>query len=142
MGLSSVCARIQGMRRRLVRGVRRMPPLLRRWVRAVDLWVQDHHVRVVTGMFVLLIAGAVTLLWMDWNTVVGLATDLAPVLTIVSLIASAFLGVIKWFRERRAKRLALRDAGSATVPHARGGGHGGPTSPSGSERGGHNHDRA
>ncbi|MEV6179980.1 hypothetical protein [Streptomyces sp. NPDC052015] len=133
MGLSSVRARIEEMCRRLVYGVRRMPPLLRRWARAVDLWVQDHHVMVVIGMFVLLIAGAGALLWMDWEAVIGLAQDLAPVLTIVSIIASAFLGVIKWFRKRQAKRLARRDAASATVPPARGGEQDRPTNPSGSE---------
>lgn len=118
MGLSAVRARIEGMRQRLDCGIRRMPPRLRRWVRAGDFWVQDHHVMVVIAMFVLLIAGAGALLWMDWDAMIGLAKDLAPVVTIVSVIASAFLSVIKWFRKRRARRTA----DSASMPRARDGG--------------------
>jgi hypothetical protein len=55
---------------------------------------------------------------MDWAAVIALAKDLAPVATIVSIIATAFLGVIKWFRKRRAARLA-RTSTTASVPRAR-----------------------
>ncbi|MFF8177698.1 hypothetical protein [Streptomyces chartreusis] len=101
------------MRQRCDRGMRR----LRRWARAADFWVQDHHVFVVIVMFILLLAAAGVLLWMDWATVIGLAKDLAPVATIVSIIATAFLGIIKWFRKRRTARLAR--AATVSVPRAR-----------------------
>lgn len=116
---SSVRARIKKMRQRFVRMTRRVPSSFRRGVQAVDLWIQDHHVAVVVTMFVLLMTGAGALLWTAWEEVIGLAKELAPVVTIISIIASAFLGVIKWFRKRRAARIRRESAANTAVPRAR-----------------------
>jgi hypothetical protein len=100
-----VRGRIKEMRHRVGRTTHRVLARFRRSARSADFWVQDHHVVTVAAMFVLLIAGAGMLLWTDWDAVIGLAKDLAPVVTILSVIASAFLGAIKWFRKRREVRL-------------------------------------
>ncbi|MCX4617956.1 hypothetical protein [Streptomyces mirabilis] len=126
MGLSSVRARIGKMFTRLNRAarrlpdqVRRLPEQLRRWTGKADVWLQDHHIPVVIGMFVLLGTSAGLLLWMDWDTVTAYAKVVAPVFTIISITAGAILGVINWFRQRRTDRLARLGADSATVPTPR-----------------------
>lgn len=121
MGRSSMRARIRKMQQRVVRGVQSTPTLLRRWASAIDVWVQDHHIAVVIALFGLLGAAAGLLLWTNWDLAVELARQIAPVLTILSIIASVILGVIGWFRKRRVARLARQRTGNAYVPKARDG---------------------
>ncbi|MFF5538637.1 hypothetical protein ACFY71_40355 [Streptomyces cinerochromogenes] len=111
-------ARISKMQQRVVRGVQVTPLRLRRWASAVDVWVQDHHIAVVVTMFILLGAAAVLLLGTHWIVVVDLARQLAPVLTIFSITASAILGTARWLRKRRVARLARNDTETvqAAVP--------------------------
>ncbi|MGV9503623.1 hypothetical protein ACWDQ0_35690 [Streptomyces sp. NPDC003642] len=103
-------------------GTERIPSHLRRWTRAIDIWIQDHHVLVVVIMFILLAVGAGGLLARHWDTVIDLSKDLAPVFTILSIIASVILGSIKWFRKRRAARLALQAPTAPPAPGAATGG--------------------
>ncbi|KJY32157.1 hypothetical protein [Streptomyces sp. NRRL S-495] len=117
---SSARARIREMRRRLVHRTHRVRTVLRHAVEAVDVWIQDHHVGVVVTMLAVLGAGAWALLWTQWALVTALAKDLAPVLTIVSIIATSLLAVIRWFRKRRAARMARQARpASASVPRPR-----------------------
>ncbi|WP_030398433.1 hypothetical protein [Kitasatospora purpeofusca] len=117
---SSARAGIREMRRRLVHRTHRVRTVLRRAVEAVDVWIQDHHVGVVVTMLLALGAGAAALLWTQWALVTALAKDLAPVLTIVSIVATSLLAVVRWFRQRRAARMARQAApAAASVPRQR-----------------------
>ncbi|MGW2749115.1 hypothetical protein [Streptomyces sp. NPDC001450] len=113
MDRSSMRARIRRMQQRVVRGVQNTPPRLRSWASAIDIWVQDHHVEVVIALFALLGGAAGLLLWTNWDLVVDLARQIAPVLTILSIVASAFLGATGWFRNRRIARLARQNTEAA-----------------------------
>ncbi|KUM92896.1 hypothetical protein AQI88_29570 [Streptomyces cellostaticus] len=119
-------ARIRTMRQRVVSGVQSVPSRLRRWASAVDVWIQDHHIPVVIVLFALLGAAAGLLLWTSWDLVV-LARQVAPILTIVSIVVSAFLGATGWFRKRRAARLARQGMETAGVPQPRTGETDAPT---------------
>jgi ABC-type siderophore export system fused ATPase/permease subunit len=112
-------ARIRKMQQRVVRGVQSTPTVLRRRASAVDVWVQDHHIVLVVVLFGLLGAAAGLLLWTNWDLVVDLARQIAPVLTILSIIVSAILGVIGWFRKRRVARLARQRAETSDLPKPR-----------------------
>ena len=71
--------------RSVVRGVQRATASLRRAVRATDIWVQDHHVAVVSGVLGVLLPSVGTLLWTRWDDVVAVAKDLAPVLSVLAV---------------------------------------------------------
>ncbi|MDQ1045482.1 hypothetical protein [Streptomyces sp. V4I2] len=117
MGRSSMRARMRTMRQRVIRTAQGAPTRLRRRAAPIDIWIQDHHIALVIAMFVALFASAGLLLWTNWDLVIDLARQLAPVLTIFSITATAILSVIRWFRARQAARLARRE--TAAVPQPR-----------------------
>ncbi|MFF0000949.1 hypothetical protein [Streptomyces avermitilis] len=87
-------------------GAGRAKGFMRSKARAVDIWVQDHTKLVITSMMLTLFVGTGTLLYFRWDEVIDLAKQLAPVFTILSIVASLLLAMIKWFDMRRARRLA------------------------------------
>ncbi|GGW76368.1 hypothetical protein GCM10010350_71520 [Streptomyces galilaeus] len=93
-----------------VRGFRWVKDTVRAKITAVDIWIQDHYRFVVTGVLLTLGAATGWLLWWRWEEAIGFAKQVAPVFTIVSIIASALLSVLAWFRKRRLKRLAAQAA--------------------------------
>lgn len=117
MGRSSTRARMRTMRQCVVRTAQGAPTRLRRRAASIDIWIQDHHIALVIAMFIVLSTAAGLLLWTNWDLVIDLARQLAPVLTIFSIIATAILSVVRWFRARQAARLARRE--TADVPQPR-----------------------
>ncbi|WP_411078243.1 hypothetical protein [Streptomyces sp. cmx-10-25] len=82
--------------------------LARGRVNAMDIWLQDHHIGVTIGALVLILTIAGLLLKYRLEEVIELARQFAPVLTILSITVGAVLSTLKWFRKRRAARLAAR----------------------------------
>lgn len=111
----SMRARIRELRLRVVYGAQNTLFRLRRWTSAADVWMQDNRIAVIITMFTLLGAAAGLLLWTHWVLVVNLARQVAPVLTILSITASAILSATRWLRERRAARLARQTTDVATL---------------------------
>ncbi|WP_157882378.1 hypothetical protein [Streptomyces silvensis] len=100
---------VRGPLRGAARGAARAAAAVRgvagRTVKSTDIWMQDHYRALVLGTLLALGAGTGLLLWWRWALVIGLAKQIAPVLTIVSIIASALWSALAWFSERRRKRL-------------------------------------
>lgn len=94
--------------RSVVRGVQRATASLRRAVRATDIWIQDHHVAVVSGGLGVLLPSVGTLLWTRWDDVVAVAKELAPVLSVLAVTLGALASTVKWLRKRRATRLTAQ----------------------------------
>ncbi|MDW8805500.1 hypothetical protein P1P68_12105 [Streptomyces scabiei] len=94
------------MAQRIARGAERAKNAVGSKVTAADVWIQDHHKAVVISMLTGLGAGTGALLWWRWAEVIDIAKQVAPVLTVVSIVATAVLSVLQWFSKRRKKRLA------------------------------------
>ncbi|XVV39295.1 hypothetical protein ACQPXT_40320 [Streptomyces sp. CA-100214] len=73
---------------------------------AIDIWIQDHYRLTVVSMLLALATGTWLLLQWRWDQVIDFAKQLAPVITIVSITASALLSLLAWFRKRHKKRLS------------------------------------
>lgn len=78
---------------------------LKRSVKKIDIWVQDHCLILVIGLVAAGVCSTGLLLLWKWAQVITLAKQLAPVLTIISILVSALLGAMRWFRKRRSRRL-------------------------------------
>ncbi|MET7745953.1 hypothetical protein [Streptomyces sp. NPDC005385] len=102
-----------------VHGFRRAADAARAKITRADIWIQDHYRFVVPAMLAVLCAGTALLLWQQWEEVTGIARQVAPVFTIVSITASALLGVLAWFRKRRVLRLAAPTMPPAQQPDPR-----------------------
>ncbi|MGQ4483058.1 hypothetical protein [Streptomyces sp. SAS_276] len=96
-----------------VRGARRVMEAVRRTLTAADIWIQDHYWFVVISMLLALGTGTALLLEWRWVQVTEFARQIAPVLTTVSIIASALLSGLAWFRRRRHKRLTEQAAANS-----------------------------
>ncbi|MEU0475678.1 hypothetical protein [Streptomyces olivaceus] len=105
--------RASGITQSVVRGVKRVMEAVRRTITAADIWIQDHYWFVVISVLLVLGTGTGLLLEWRWAEVTEFARQIAPVLTTVSIIASALLSVLAWFRRRRHKRLTAQAANSA-----------------------------
>ncbi|MGW4759406.1 hypothetical protein [Streptomyces chartreusis] len=115
MSRPQLTERARGLARSVARHVRRAMGTVCGKTTAVDIWIQDHHRLVVVSVLLVLGTGTGLLLHWWWVQVVDVARQLAPVLTIVSIIASALLSVLAWFRKRRRKRLAAQAAALAVA---------------------------
>ncbi|MGW7282213.1 hypothetical protein ACWGIV_28760 [Streptomyces sp. NPDC054844] len=102
--------RIAERARALWEGVPRRTKALTDTVRsttaAIDIWIQDHYRLTVASMLLSLAAGTGLLLQWRWDQVIDFAKQLAPVITIVSITASALLSLLTWLRKRHQQRLS------------------------------------
>ncbi|MFE1797688.1 hypothetical protein ACFW9L_16150 [Streptomyces sp. NPDC059517] len=96
-----------------MRGAKRAMDAVRRAIAAADIWIQDHYWFVVISVLLGLGTGTGLLLQWRWAEVTEFARQIAPVLTIVSIIASTLLSVLAWFRRRRHRRLAAPAAANS-----------------------------
>ncbi|MFF9914773.1 hypothetical protein [Streptomyces sp. NPDC013457] len=110
MSLSAFRDSARRLAQRALKAARDAPGHVRRKLKAVDLFVQDHHVAATALVLMLILAGAGALFWFRLDEVVEFARTYAPVATILSITVGTLLGVTKWFRKRRAARLALAAA--------------------------------
>lgn len=104
---------ITGIMKSASRGTKRAMDAFRRVISDADVWIQDHYWVVVISVLLALGSGTALLLQWRWAEVTDFARQIAPVLTIVSIIASALLSVLAWFRRRRHKRLATQAAANS-----------------------------
>ncbi|MFE7713355.1 hypothetical protein ACFU6I_48415 [Streptomyces sp. NPDC057486] len=94
---------------RAAKVLKRTLALVRRRLKAADVWVQDHHVGVGVTVLVLITTASGLLLRFRLDQMIWLARQFAPVFTILSITITAVLGSIKWVRKRRQARLATTD---------------------------------
>jgi hypothetical protein len=78
---------------------------LSRIIRKLDIWIQDHCLVLLLALLAVGIPCIVMLLLWKWIQVITLAKQLAPVMTIVSIVITTLLALLRWFRRRRNKRL-------------------------------------
>jgi hypothetical protein len=108
MDFPSIWKRALDASRSVFRGVKRATDPVRRALTAADIWIQDHHVAVVTGVLSVLTPSVGLLLWTHWDEVVEVAKQLAPVLSVLTVTGGAIASTIKWLRKRRNARLAAK----------------------------------
>ncbi|MEU1320766.1 hypothetical protein [Streptomyces tibetensis] len=112
--------RIRGVKERISRRTEHIVNTIRSGCSAVDIWIQDHYRFTVISMLLTLATGTALLLRWRWDEVIDVAKQIAPVFTIVSILASALLSVLAWFRKRRQRRLAAQETPVQRQPSANG----------------------
>ncbi|MFB7788660.1 hypothetical protein ACFC1D_38890 [Streptomyces vinaceus] len=113
MSLSEFCARSGAIARSTVRWFSRTPLHARRALVRADHWTQDHIVLAALFMFTVF-AGITTVTLRYWGEVLlAFAKEYQPLVTILWVVVSVLLAVVKFFSSRRAARLAR-----ATMPLA------------------------
>ncbi|MFJ3465836.1 hypothetical protein [Achromobacter spanius] len=99
---------------RVVRASKRTLAFVQGRVRAVDIWLQDHHGGVTFGALAMLLAAVGLLLMYRMEDVIEYAEQFAPVFTVLSITVGAVLGTRRWLRKRRTARLVTRSTPIAT----------------------------
>ncbi|MFJ3633280.1 hypothetical protein [Streptomyces sp. NPDC090112] len=121
MGLSDFLAASRNLTRATARRLARIPARARRTAVRADHWVQDHIVLAATCALLTVLAATGTTLWYGGEALLALAAAYQPLLTVVWIVISAVVLVVKFFGSRRAARLAPA-AGPSVQPPATGDG--------------------
>ncbi|MBZ9593638.1 hypothetical protein K7B06_00800 [Streptomyces erythrochromogenes] len=106
MGLSGFLTGSRNLARATARRIAQTPARTRRALIRADHWVQDHIVLATVCALVTVLAVTIVTLHYWGETLLALAKEYQPLLTIVWIVISAVVLVVKFFSTRRAARLA------------------------------------
>ncbi|MFD5883289.1 hypothetical protein [Streptomyces yangpuensis] len=106
MGLSGFLTGSRNLTRATARRIAQTPARTRRALIRADHWVQDHIVLTTTCALITVLAATGLTLHYWGETLLPLAKEYQPLLTIVWIVISALVLVVKFFSTRRAARLA------------------------------------
>ncbi|WP_217251552.1 hypothetical protein [Streptomyces sp. AC602_WCS936] len=121
MGFTSLVERALEASHSALRELKRAGAAARRMLTRIDIWVQDHHVALLVGVMSVVLPCVSLVVWTHWDTVVEVAKQLAPVVTVIGFTAGAVASTVKWVRKRRAARLAAATE-TAGLPAGQGAG--------------------
>ncbi|MFB6866161.1 hypothetical protein ACFCZQ_35980 [Streptomyces virginiae] len=106
MGLSGFLTGSRNLARATARWIAQTPARTRRALIRADHWVQDHIALTTTCALITVLAVTGLTLHYWGETLLPLAKEYQPLLTIVWIVISALVLVVKFFSTRRAARLA------------------------------------
>ncbi|MFE5538721.1 hypothetical protein [Streptomyces sp. NPDC056492] len=122
MGLPGFLTGSRNLARAVVRQIKQMPVRTRSALGRADHWVQDHIILATACALTAVLAVTGTTWWYWGEALLAFAKEFQPLLTIVWIVISAIVLVVKSFSTRRAARLALAAQTVAEPPAPEAGG--------------------